>query len=128
MTVVYRIAGQDRTMTAASIARWAANGLPATPTYKALGAIPGWLTNISTAWIARGDSFADALAAGPAAGISAQSIVLTANPTTLGLGIPSDIAGQGGTITDLIALGGTGALAPAVLSSAITALGASSTH
>jgi putative cell wall-binding protein len=128
MTVVYRMAGQDRTMTAASIARWAASGLPATPTYKALAAIPGWLTNISTAWIARGDSFADALAAGPAAGIAAQSIVLTANPATLGLGVPSYFAGQGGTITELIALGGTAALTPGVLSSAITALGAPSTH
>jgi putative cell wall-binding protein len=122
--VEYRIAGQDRTMTAASIARWAASGLPATPTYKALGPIAGWLTNVSTAWIARGDSFADALAAGPAAGVAGQSIVLAASPTSLGLGIPNYFAGQGGTVNELIALGGTAALTPAVLSSAITALGA----
>jgi putative cell wall-binding protein len=123
LTVVYRIAGQDRTTTAASIAQWAANGLPLTPTYKALAPIPGWLTTSSTAWIARGDSFADALAAGPAAGSVGQSILLTAGPTTLGPGIPSFFAGQGNFINGIVALGGVSALSPVVLGLAITALG-----
>lgn len=110
-------------MTAASIAQWAANGLPLTPTYKALAPIPGWLTTSSTAWIARGDNFADALAAGPAAGAAGQSILLTAGPTTLGSGIPSYFAGQGNSINGIVALGGTSALSPVVLGLAITALG-----
>ena len=122
--VAYRIAGQDRTMTASAIARWAANGLPATPTYKALDAIPGWLTNSSTAWIARGDSFADALAAGAAAGDAGQSIVLTSSPTDLGLGIPAYFASLTGGVDAIIALGGPSALNPTVLTSAITSLGA----
>jgi putative cell wall-binding protein len=126
-TVEYRIAGEDRTMTAASIAQWAANGLPVTPKYQALAAVPGWLTSSSTAWIARGDSFADALAAGPAAGAAGQSILLTANPTTLGPGIPSYFGGQGAVINGIVALGGTSALTPVVLGLAITALGPSLT-
>jgi len=122
--VVYRIAGQDRTMTASAIARWAANGLPATPTYKALDAIPGWITNSSTVWIARGDSFADALAAGAAAGDAGQSIVLTSSPTDLGAGIPAYFASLTGGVDAIIALGGPSALNPTVLTSAITSLGA----
>ena len=122
--VEYRIAGTDRTATAAQIATWALNGLPLTPTYQPLAAIPGWATNSATAWIARGDSFADALAAGSAAGSFGESILLTANPTTLGAGIASYFAGQGGAITGLLVLGGSAAVSPAVLNSAITALGA----
>jgi len=124
LKVVYRIAGTDRTATAAQIATWALQGLPLTPTYQALPAVSGWVANSSTAWIARGDNFADALAAGSAAGSVGESILLTANPTTLGPGIASYFAGQGGTITDLIVLGGTSAVSPTVLNSAITALGA----
>jgi putative cell wall-binding protein len=123
--VAYRIAGTDRTATAAQIATWALQGLPLTPTYQPLAAIPGWVTNSDTAWIARGDNFADALAAGSAAGSVGESILLTANPTTLGPGIASYFAGQGGNITGLLVLGGTAAVSSAVLSSAITALGAS---
>ncbi len=123
-TIAYRIAGQDRTMTASAIARWAANGLPATPTYKALDAIPGWLTASSTAWIARGDNFADALAAGAAAGDAGQSIVLTSSPTDLGGGIPAYFASLTGGVDTIVALGGPSALNPTVLTSAITSLGA----
>jgi putative cell wall-binding protein len=123
-TVEYRIAGTDRTATAAQIAKWALNGLPLTPTYQPLASVPGWLTSSATAWIARGDNFADALAAGPVAGGLDESIVLTANPTTLGPGITAYFAGQAGTITDLVVLGGSSAVSPALLNSAITALGA----
>ena len=122
--VVYRIAGADRTATAAEIAQWALNGLPLTPSYQPLAAITGWLTNSATAWVARGDSFADALAAGPAAGGLGESVVLTASPTTLGAGIGTYFAGQAGSITGLVVLGGSAAVSPAVLASAITALGA----
>jgi putative cell wall-binding protein len=122
--VEYRIAGTDRTATAAQIAEWALNGLPLTPTYQPLAPITGWITNSATAWVARGDSFADALAAGPVAGSLGESIVLTANPTTLGPGIAAYFAGQAGTITSLVVLGGNAAVSSAVLSSAITALGA----
>ena len=122
--VEYRIAGTDRTATAAQIATWALQGLPLTPTYQPLAAVSGWVANSSTAWIARGDSFADALAAGSAAGSVGESILLTANPTTLGPGIATYFAGQGGTITDLLVLGGSAAVSAAVLNSAITALGA----
>jgi len=122
--VEYRIAGTDRTATAAQIATWALEGLPLTPTYQPLAAIPGWVTNSATAWIARGDSFADALAAGAAAGSLGESILLTANPTTLGPGIGTYFAGQGGNITGLLVLGGSAAVSSAVLTAAITALGA----
>jgi putative cell wall-binding protein len=122
--VQYRIAGADRTGTAAQIATWALNGLPVTPTYQALAAIPGWVSNSATVWIARGDSFADALAAGPVAGSLGESIVLTASPVAVGPGIASYFAGQAGTITAIDVLGGTAAVSPAALNSAITALGA----
>ena len=97
--VQYRIAGADRTATAAQIAAWALNGLPVTPTYQALAAIPGWVSNSATVWLARGDNFADALAAGPVAGALGESIVLTASPTTVGPGIATYFAGQAGAIT-----------------------------
>ena len=122
--VEYRIAGVDRTATAAQIAEWALNGLPLTPTYQPLVAIPGWLTNSATAWLARGDTFADALAAGPVAGALGESLVLTADPTTLGPGIATYFAGQAGTITSLVVLGGSAAVSSATLTAAITALGA----
>jgi putative cell wall-binding protein len=124
--VEYRIAGVDRTATAAQIAEWALNGLPLTPTYQPLAAIQGWLTNSATAWLARGDTFADALAAGPVAGGLGESLVLTANPTTLGPGIATYFAGQAGTITSLVVLGGSAAVSSATLTAAITALGAKS--
>jgi putative cell wall-binding protein len=125
--VQYRIAGADRTGTAAQIATWALNGLPVTPTYQALAAVSGWLSNSATVWIARGDSFADALAAGPVAGSLGESIVLTASPTLVGPGIASYFAGQAGTITAIDVLGGTAAVTPTTLNSAITALGAKAT-
>jgi putative cell wall-binding protein len=122
--VQYRIAGADRTGTAAQIATWALKGLPVTPTYQALAAIAGWVSNSATIWIARGDNFADALAAGPAAGSLGESIVLTASPSTVGPGIATYFAGQAGTITAIDVLGGTAAVTPTTLNSAITALGA----
>jgi putative cell wall-binding protein len=125
--VQYRIAGADRTGTAAQIATWALDGLPVTPTYQALAAVSGWLSNSATVWIARGDSFADALAAGPVAGSLGESIVLTASPALVGPGIASYFAGQAGTITSIDVLGGTAAVMPTTLNSAITALGAKAT-
>ncbi len=121
-TVEYRIAGEDRTSTASLIATWAVGGLPQTPTYQPLAAIPGWLANSTTVWIARGDNYADALAAGPVAGTFGQSILLTTSPSVLGPGIPAYFTGQGGNITQLITLGGGSAVAPSVVDSAITAL------
>jgi putative cell wall-binding protein len=118
--VEYRIAGEDRTETASFIAQWAAVGLPASPAYKALAALPGW--DPTTVFVARGDSFADSLAAGPAAGFTRNSIVLTTSPAVLGAGIADYFTAEGDPVTDLVTLGGDSALSSTVVASVLTSL------
>jgi putative cell wall-binding protein len=122
ITIDYRIAGADRTQTAAMIATWARSGLPLTSTYPVLAGLPGWAERSSAAWISRGDTFADALAAGPVAGDEQRVIVSTTNSTTLGAGIPQYFAHQGGTVTTVIALGGASALTSTLVDQAVAAL------
>lgn len=62
VTVDYRIAGAERTQTAASIAAWETDGLAGHDIYPAIGSLG--FTGTSVINVARGDSFADALAAG----------------------------------------------------------------
>jgi putative cell wall-binding protein len=123
ITIDYRVAGADRTATAAQIATWATDGLPATTTYSALAAL-GW--NLTSVDIARGDNFADALAAGPAGGNNGALTLLTSTPSILGAGIPSifGAAGAGGTgVHNINVLGLAAAVNPSTVNAAILSLG-----
>jgi len=120
ITIDYRVAGADRTQTAAQIATWAVSGLPKTATYAALSDL-GW--NLSEVNIARGDNFADALAAGPLGGNEGMLTLLTGNPTTLGAGIPSVFAGQAGNVDQVNSLGLAAAVTPATVLAAVLSLG-----
>jgi putative cell wall-binding protein len=120
VAVEYRIAGADRTQTAAQIAAWETGGLPASGPYGALGSLafsdPGLVS------VARGDTFADALVAGPVAGAEQHVIVLTADPNTVGTGIPQYFAGRGGTVATVQALGLAGAVSAGALTGAAATL------
>jgi putative cell wall-binding protein len=120
VTVTYRIAGADRTETAADIAAWETSGLPAAGAYGALSSLG--FTDTGLVSVARGDTFADALVAGPVAGAEQHVIVLIANPNTVGAGIGQYLAGRGGTVTTLQALGQVGAVSAAALNAAAETL------
>lgn len=120
VTVDYRIAGTDRTDTAAQIAAWESDGLAGHDIYPALSSLG--FTGTSTINVARGDSFADALAAGPVAGSEQSVIVLTGGPATLGAGIPGYFAGRAGQVATLRALGQVGALSATTMNNAATTL------
>ena len=119
-TVLYRIAGADRTGTAAQIAIWATAGLSAANGYNALASL-GYSTG--TAELTRGDAFPDALSAGPAVGSAGHVLLLTANPTTLGSGAGQYLGGKAGTVTTFDAIGFAAAVSPSVVTAAIAALG-----
>jgi len=125
ITVDYRIAGADRTDTAAKVATWATAGLAASGSYAALntGGFTGWPAARSTALLTRGDTFADALAAGPVAGLAKEVLVLTANPSTLGAGAATYLGGLAGTVTTISTLGFAAAVTPATVNAATAALG-----
>ena len=120
VAVQYRIAGADRTETAADIAAWETSGLPAAGAYGALGSLG--FTDTGLVSVARGDSFADALVAGPVAGAQQHVIVLTADPNTVGAGIGQYLAGRGGTVTTIQALGLASAVSAATLNGAAETL------
>jgi hypothetical protein len=80
------------------------------------------LTGTGTINVARGDNFADALAAGSVAGFDESVIVLTADPSTLGAGIPSYFAGRAGQASTLRALGQTSALSATTMNAAAASL------
>jgi putative cell wall-binding protein len=107
VTIDERLSGADRTQTAAAIATWEVANL-------------GF--NLVNVYIARGDSFADALVAGPDAGLNVQPILLTNDPNTLGAGIPS-VLGSSTTTTSLTALGLTGAVSVQTLTAAAASIG-----
>jgi len=117
ITVDARVSGADRTATAAQIAKWADAGV------SGLAAIPAFTAAHATLNLARGDNFADALAAGPYAGQLHQLIGLTGNPSTLGTGLANYTAGKAGTITTINALGLAAAVTPAVVNAAVATLG-----
>jgi putative cell wall-binding protein len=124
ITIDYRVAGADRTATAAQIATWATSGLPATTTYTTALASLGW--SLNTVDIARGDNFADALAGGPAGASNGALTLLTSTPSILGGGIPSVFAaaGAGGTgVHTLNVLGLAAAVNPSTVNAAILSLG-----
>jgi putative cell wall-binding protein len=107
ITIDARLAGADRTQTAAAIAT---------------DAVANQGFNLGTVYIARGDSFADALVAGPLAGLNTNPILLTQTPTTLGAGIPSVLSGQAANVTNLTALGLTSAVSVGTLNAAAASL------
>lgn len=110
---ITRLAGTDRTQTAAAIATWETNTV-------ANGGLA--FTGVATVHIANGANFPDALAAGPVAGAAQNVILLSLSPTSLGVGAPTYLSGMAGTVTTLNALGLTGAVSPAVMTAAAAAL------
>jgi len=123
VTISYRIAGADRTQTAAQIATWETQGLAATSTYGALASLGFTRSTSATAYIARGDGFADALSAGAVAGANLRVILLTGDPNTLGAGIPSYLGAATFTnVGGLIAVGLTSAVSNATFSAAVASL------
>jgi putative cell wall-binding protein len=131
ITIAHRIAGADRTETAALIAEWAVNGLEKTSKYDKLD---GLGFDSATAHIARGDNFADALAAGMNVGSKnrydadedeyyfGQVILLSGNPNSLGGGAATYLNGKAGEVTGFRAIGLTGAVSNNVLNQAAAAL------
>jgi putative cell wall-binding protein len=118
--IQYRIAGSDRTQTAADIAAWETNGLPASGPYSPLGGVG--FSGSQLVNVARGDTFADALAAGPVAGSAQNVIVLTGGPGTLGAGIPQFLAGRAAIVTTIQALGLGSAVSAGTLNAAAESL------
>ncbi len=116
VVVVYRIAGADRTETGADIATWETSGLPAAGSYAALSGLG--FSDLGLVSVARGDNFADALAAGPVAGAAQHVILLAAGPNTVGPGIGEYLAGRAGSVTTLQALGLSSAISSATLNGA----------
>jgi len=111
---VVRLAGLDRTLTAAAVATYATTSLA---------------FNTTTAYVTTGNNFADALAAGPVAGVANNVIMPTNSPTSLGAGIPLYFGtktvgvASPANIGTLHALGLTGAVSNAVMISAAMAIG-----
>jgi putative cell wall-binding protein len=123
---VLRLAGADRTLTAAAVASWATVGI----TGATAGSIEEGLGfDSDTTYISTGNNFADALAAGPVAGDQGRTILLSSTSTLLGAGIPSylgDLAvgGAADEVGVLHALGLTGAVSSALMKSAAATIGA----
>jgi hypothetical protein len=101
---VVRLAGSDRTRTAARIAE---HGY-ATGAFQGVEAI-----------LARGDAFPDALSAAAAAGSYRGPVLLTATARAAGGGTPAFLAETGCLVERVAAAGGNGAVAPAVLASLV---------
>jgi len=117
ITITARLAGADRTLTAAAIATWETNAITTTP--------PGLAFSKATVHIATGADFPDALTAGPVAGTAPGAVILLAqSPTVLGPGAPAYLGKStvGPFVTTLNALGLTGAVSPAVMNAAAVAL------
>lgn len=111
---VVRLAGLDRTLTAAAVATYATTSLA---------------FNTTKAYVTTGNNFADALAAGPVAGVANNVIMPTNSATSLGAGIPLYFGTKTvgvvspANIGVLHALGLTGAVSNAVMSSAARSIG-----
>lgn len=114
---VTRLWGTDRTLTAQAVASWATLTTTAAQNFDSF-----------ETYIARGDDFADALAAGPVAGINQNVVVLTKTLTTLGVGIPgyldTKVVGtEYDQVGTLHALGQTGAVSVAIMKAAAATVG-----
>jgi putative cell wall-binding protein len=73
--------------------------------------------------LARGDGFADALAAAPAAGLASEPLLLTDSPVSPGA-VPGYAAQHAATLSAAVALGGPVALADGTLATIASAAGA----
>ncbi|GAC1592489.1 MAG: hypothetical protein NVS3B21_12190 [Acidimicrobiales bacterium] len=103
-----RLAGADRTATAATIAQFAITSLSFSS------------TRIS---LARGDGFADALAGGPFGGSNLITTVLSSSPTTLGTATQQFLAANAANLATGDIFGGTGAVSNTVQNQATVACG-----
>jgi putative cell wall-binding protein len=137
ITIAYRLAGADRTVTAQDVAMWetattATVAFPATTAYAALN---GLQFSTAAVDVARGDGFADALAAGTVAGAvvttasptpivvaNAIPILLTGDPNTLGAGIPAYLGGKAATLQTVTILGLTSAVSVATANAVIASI------
>jgi putative cell wall-binding protein len=121
-TVLNRLAGADRTLTAAAIAAYettsGAGGIAASGTYVD---VAGLAFAAARVYLTNGLGYADALSAGPVAGSNTNAILLTGG-TTLGAGIPSYFAGKAATVNNVVALGLTGVLPVSIVNAAIASL------
>jgi len=124
VTVQNRIAGDDRTLTAAGIATYettnGAGGIPASGSYVDVAGLN--FAGKATVWLTNGQGFADALSAGAVAGGAGNPVLLTADANTVGAGIASFFAGQAATVTTVNAIGLTGALSVPTVNAAIATL------
>lgn len=98
-----RLGGQDRLETATRVADHAQLAL-------------GWDTDLVN--LARGDNFADALAAGPYAGRTGSPILLTENPSVLGQNTAAWLEAECPSISTIRAIGGQAAVTTATLEAA----------
>ncbi|HZT67053.1 MAG TPA: cell wall-binding repeat-containing protein [Acidimicrobiales bacterium] len=98
---VTRVAGQDRTDTAAQVASIEIQ-------------ISGW-TGATHVNLARGDNYPDALAGGPHAGTEKAPILLTEDPNTLGTYTTAWLQGHHTTISSIHVLGGSAAITDATV-------------
>src|SRR5450432_740950 len=128
ITIAYRIAGTDRTVTAQMIATWETTtaGTQAFAATTAYGVLNGLGLNIAQVYIARGDGFADALAAGTVAGgvggSAIGAILLTGDPSTVGASIPAYLGGKAASVTTVTVLGLTSAVSVPTASAAVASL------
>jgi len=132
VTVDLRLGGADRTGTAALIAEWeaTASGTPFTTGSYTTGH-SGLGFSTTTVNLARGDNYPDALAAGPVLGAvhtglitatttpAPQVLLLSADPTTLGAGVPSFFGNATYHTTVVNGVGLASALSGATLSAAL---------
>jgi putative cell wall-binding protein len=126
ITIAYRLAGADRTLTASMIGTWETTGLASSGVYGALASLAFPKSATANVYIARGDGFADALSAAAVAGAQKQVILLTGGPTLLGAGITAYLGVlPTGTFTNvggLTAVGLTGAVSAATFAAAVASL------
>jgi putative cell wall-binding protein len=135
ITIAYRIAGADRTLTAQMVATYetTATGTAAFAATTSYAALNGLGFSTAAVDVARGDGFADALAAGTVAGAVVTAIVppvvtaaipilLTGDPNTLGAGIPAYLSGKAGVLGTVTILGLTSAVSVATTNAVIASI------
>jgi putative cell wall-binding protein len=120
VTVTQRLAGNDRTETAAMVASWEMDGIPAMAPYASLPRLDFFGSGV---YLARGDGFADALAAGPIAGMLGNPILLTSSPNQLGQGAANYLTSHHLSVSQVQAIGGTSAVSDSTLAAAVADLG-----
>ncbi|HZV25434.1 MAG TPA: cell wall-binding repeat-containing protein, partial [Acidothermaceae bacterium] len=125
-----RLAGTDRTQTAAQIATWEVMGIAGTTAYpvglQTLAFNAGDTPAVGTAvYVVRGDTFADALPAVPVAGHKKNVILMTVDPAAVGTGGPAFLHNpfELDVVHTVQAIGGTSAIADATLAALVQSSG-----